>query len=157
MSTFGVMFTPEPGAGGERAGARVQAGRQDRPGELDARELHRPAVQDDRQVHPAGAGRQVAGAVGHQGARSRSCSATPRARSVRRSREFVFRYRSPAHWIEVFRTYYGPMNKTFAALDAERQAAFTQDLLPLMERGNRSGDGTLVLPSEYLEVVIDRR
>lgn len=70
-------------------------------------------------------------------------------------REFVMRYHSPAHWIEVFRTFYGPMNKTFAALDAERQAAFTQDLLALMESRNRSGDRTLVLPSEYLEVVID--
>jgi ubiquinone/menaquinone biosynthesis C-methylase UbiE len=73
------------------------------------------------------------------------------------SREFVFRYRSPAHWIDVFRTYYGPMNKTFAALDTEKQAAFTQDLLALMESRNRSGDGTLVLPSEYLEVVIERK
>ena len=73
------------------------------------------------------------------------------------SREFSFRYRSPAHWIEVFRTYYGPMNKTFGALDAEKQAAFTQDLLTLMQSRNRSGDGTLVLPSEYLEVVIERK
>jgi ubiquinone/menaquinone biosynthesis C-methylase UbiE len=73
------------------------------------------------------------------------------------SREFTFRYRSPAHWIEVFRTYYGPMNKTYGALDAEKQAAFTRDLLALMERGNRSGDATLVLPSEYLEVVIERK
>jgi hypothetical protein len=69
----------------------------------------------------------------------------------------VFRYRSPVHWIEVFRTFYGPMNKTFAALDADRQAAFTEDLLQLMARGNRATDGTLVLPSAYLEIVIDRR
>ena len=73
------------------------------------------------------------------------------------SREFAFRYRSRTHWIEVFRTYYGPMNKTFGALDAEKQAAFTQDLLALMESRNRSGDHTLVLPSEYLEVVIERK
>ena len=73
------------------------------------------------------------------------------------SREFNFRYRSPAHWIEVFRTYYGPMNKTFGALDAGKQAGFTRDLLTLMERDNRSGDGALVLPSAYLEVVIERK
>ncbi len=73
------------------------------------------------------------------------------------SRQFTFRYRSPAHFIDVFRSYYGPMNKTFAALDAAKQADFTRDLLALMERGNRSGDGTLVLPSEYLEVVIERK
>ena len=72
-------------------------------------------------------------------------------------RDFVFRYRSPMHWIEVFRTYYGPMNKTFGALDAEKQAAFTRELLDLIEQGNRSNDRTLVLPSEYLEVVIERR
>jgi ubiquinone/menaquinone biosynthesis C-methylase UbiE len=80
------------------------------------------------------------------------------AQSIRAiSREFVFRYRSAAHWIEVFRTYYGPMNRTFAALDAEKQTAFTEDLLALMETRNRSGDRTLVLPSEYLEVVVERK
>jgi len=73
------------------------------------------------------------------------------------SHQFTFRYRSPAHWIEVFRTYYGPMNKTFGALDAAKQAAFTQDVLALMARDNRSGDGSLVLPSEYLEAVIERK
>jgi hypothetical protein len=61
------------------------------------------------------------------------------------------------HWLDVFRTYYGPMNKTYAALDAQRQKAFTDDLLKLMALRNRSGDVTLVLPSEYLEVVIVRK
>jgi len=80
------------------------------------------------------------------------------AKEIRTTRrEFVFRYRSPAHWIEVFRTYYGPMNKTFGALDVDKQAAFTQDLMALIESRNRSGDRTLVLPSEYLEVVIERK
>lgn len=72
-------------------------------------------------------------------------------------RQFTFRYRSPAHWIEVFRTYYGPMNRTYAALDAAKQEAFTRDVLALIARDNRSGDGTLVLPCEYLEVVIERK
>jgi ubiquinone/menaquinone biosynthesis C-methylase UbiE len=80
------------------------------------------------------------------------------ARTIRTtSRAFTFRYRSPDHWIEVFRTYYGPMTRTFGALDAAKQAAFTDDLRALMQAGNRSGDGTLVLPSEYLEVVVERR
>jgi SAM-dependent methyltransferase len=80
------------------------------------------------------------------------------ARQIRAtSREFVFRYHSPAHWVEVFRTYYGPMNRTFQALDVGAQAAFTKDLLNLIGSRNRSGDATLVLPSEYLEVVIDRK
>ncbi len=72
-------------------------------------------------------------------------------------RQFTFRYHSPAHWIEVFRSYYGPINKTFAALDSDRQVAFTRDLLVLMEQRNVSGDRTLVLPSEYLEIVIERK
>ena len=71
-------------------------------------------------------------------------------------RDFTFRYRSPMHWIDVFRTYYGPLNKTYGALDAEKQADFTRDLMVLMEKRNRSRDRTLVLQSEYLEVVIVR-
>jgi SAM-dependent methyltransferase len=78
------------------------------------------------------------------------------AREIRiNRRDFTFRYLSPSHWIEVFRTYYGPMNRTFVALDAQRQTALTQDLLNLIDRRNRSRDGTLVLQSEYLEVVIE--
>jgi len=72
------------------------------------------------------------------------------------NRDFTFRYRSPGHWIEVFRTYYGPMNKAFATLDTEKQAALQAELSRLMTERNRSGDATLVLPSEYLEIVIDR-
>ena len=74
------------------------------------------------------------------------------------SRHFSFRYRSPQHFIEVFRTWYGPMNKTFAALegDRDREVAFGRDLLELIGRGNRSGDETMVAPSEYLQVVIER-
>ncbi|MGH8683553.1 MAG: class I SAM-dependent methyltransferase [Burkholderiales bacterium] len=72
-------------------------------------------------------------------------------------RDFVFRYRSPAHWLEVFRNYYGPVHKAFGALDATKQGELAHDLTGLMQRFNRSGDGTLVLPSEYLEVVIRKR
>ena len=57
----------------------------------------------------------------------------------------------------MFRTYYGPVHKAFAALDAEKQAALASDLTALMERSNRSGDATLVLPGEYAEVVVTRR
>ncbi|HEY2396445.1 MAG TPA: class I SAM-dependent methyltransferase [Rudaea sp.] len=73
------------------------------------------------------------------------------------TRTFNFRYCSPAHWIDVFRSYYGPINKTFAMLDAWKQADFTRDLMELLVDGNRADDGTLVLPSEYLEVVVTRR
>jgi ubiquinone/menaquinone biosynthesis C-methylase UbiE len=72
-------------------------------------------------------------------------------------RNFVFRYRSPEHFLEVFRNYYGPMLKAFAALDAANQQGLKNDLLALIGRMNRAEDGTMVVPSEYLEIVITRR
>jgi SAM-dependent methyltransferase len=72
-------------------------------------------------------------------------------------RDFVFRYRSPEHFIDVFREYYGPMLKAFGALDPSGQAALKADLLDLIARFNRSGDATMVVPAEYLEIVVTRR
>jgi ubiquinone/menaquinone biosynthesis C-methylase UbiE len=71
-------------------------------------------------------------------------------------RLFVFRYRSAAHWLEVFRTYYGPVLKAFAALDAEGQAGLARDLTEVLQRFNQGGGETLAVPSEYLEVVATR-
>jgi ubiquinone/menaquinone biosynthesis C-methylase UbiE len=73
------------------------------------------------------------------------------------SRMFNFRYRSPEHFLEVFRTYYGPVLKAFAALDAAKQEELRNDLHALMVRMNKAGPGSLVIPSEYLEVVITKR
>ena len=72
-------------------------------------------------------------------------------------RNFVFRYRSPAHWLEIFRTWYGPLHKAFGALEVAKRSELAAELEALMARFNRAHDGTLVLPSEYLEVVISRR
>jgi SAM-dependent methyltransferase len=72
-------------------------------------------------------------------------------------RNFNFRYRSAGHWIQVFRDFYGPTHKAFAALDADRQQALAADLTMLLERFNVGGRGALVVPGEYLEVVIDKR
>lgn len=72
------------------------------------------------------------------------------------SRNFVFRYRSPEHWLEIFRGYYGPVVKAFEALDAAAGAALEADIDALLEKFNIADDGTLVVPSEYLEVVITR-
>jgi ubiquinone/menaquinone biosynthesis C-methylase UbiE len=71
-------------------------------------------------------------------------------------RDFVFRYLSAEHWLQVFRTYYGPVNRAFAALDVEKQAALEADITALLHRFNRAGAASLVLPAEYLEVVIRR-
>jgi SAM-dependent methyltransferase len=72
-------------------------------------------------------------------------------------RNFVFRYRSPEHFLDVFKSYYGPMLKAFAALDQANQQKLHQDLLVLISTLNRADDGTMVVPGEYLEVVITRR
>lgn len=72
-------------------------------------------------------------------------------------RSFVFRYHSPEHWLEFFRTSYGPTHKAFDALDAAGQAELRRDLLDVVGRFNASGDGTMVAPSDYLEVVAVRR
>jgi SAM-dependent methyltransferase len=72
-------------------------------------------------------------------------------------RDFVFRYRSPDHFIETFRTWYGPTLKAFAALPPESQQLLAADMLELIARFNRSGDATAVIPGEYVEVVIEKR
>ncbi|MGI9462606.1 MAG: class I SAM-dependent methyltransferase [Aestuariivirgaceae bacterium] len=72
-------------------------------------------------------------------------------------RQFAFRYKSPDHWLQIFKDYYGPTHKVFAALDAGDAASLKQDLFDLIGRFNTAHDGTLVVPSDYLEVVVTRR
>ncbi|MFL6971946.1 MAG: class I SAM-dependent methyltransferase, partial [Xanthobacteraceae bacterium] len=81
----------------------------------------------------------------------------PHASSIESTqRSFVFRYRSAEHWLQVFKTYYGPLLKAFAALDPPEQAALERDLKTLIGQLNRSGNSAMVVPSEYLEIVITR-
>src|SRR5262249_53339112 len=72
-------------------------------------------------------------------------------------RHFVFRYRSPEHFLDVFKTYYGPMRKAFAALDAAAGKALSGDLLALIAGMNRAGDGGVGVASEDLEGVSAKR
>jgi len=72
-------------------------------------------------------------------------------------RQFVFRYRSPEHWLEIFKTFYGPVLKAYAALEAAAQPKLSEDLLALIARFNRARDGTMVAPGDYVEVVVTKR
>ena len=72
-------------------------------------------------------------------------------------RHFIFRYRSAQHFLEIFRTYYGPMLRAFEALEGGSRKALARDITDLVGRFNTSGDQTMVVPSEYLEVVISKR
>ncbi|WP_332673309.1 hypothetical protein [Aromatoleum sp.] len=88
-------------------------------------------------------------------ATSSRCSARRPKRSAAR-RLYNFRYRSPAHWIEIFRRFYGPTHKAFAALDADGQSRLHADLMRLLESRNVGGPDSLVVPGEYLETVLVR-
>ena len=156
VSTFGVMFTPDQ----DRAAAEML--RVCRPGGRIGLANWTPDGFIGQLFKTIG--RHVPPAAG---ARSPALWGTPariaamfetQASSIQAApRQFVFRYPSPQHWVDYFRTWYGPVLKAFAALDAPAQVALGKDLVELAGRFNRSGDHTMVVPGEYLEIVIARR
>ena len=153
LSTFGIMFAPDQ--------------------EQAAREIARVVVPGGKiglaSWTPAGFVGQMLATVGRHvppppgvaspifwGTDARIEQLFAGVRSIRTSpREFVFRYESTAHFIDIFRRFYGPTFKAFGALDAEGQTRLTADLTELAARFNRSSR-SFVAPGEYLEVVIER-
>jgi ubiquinone/menaquinone biosynthesis C-methylase UbiE len=156
VSTFGVMFTPDQ----ERAAAELV--RVCKPGGKIGLASWTPdgfigqlfKTIGQHVTPPAGV---KSPALWGTRARIAELFGTRVAPITSAQRDFVFRYRSPAHWIEIFKTWYGPVLKTFAALEPAGQAALHRDLMALIARFNRSGDASMVVPSEYLEVVVARR
>jgi ubiquinone/menaquinone biosynthesis C-methylase UbiE len=156
ISTFGVMFTPDQ----ERAAAELL--RVCRPGGKIGmanwtpdgfigqlfKTIGRHVAPAPRLRSPAlwGTEERLAELFGQAGV---SIQAT--------RRDFVFRYRSPEHWLQIFSSYYGPVLKAFAALEPPARAELTRDLMELMDRFNRSDDATMTVPSSYLEIVVTRR
>jgi ubiquinone/menaquinone biosynthesis C-methylase UbiE len=155
VSTFGVMFTPDQ----ERAASEL------------VRVCRRGGKIGLTNWTPEGFIGQLFKTIGKHapppaGVRSPALWGTrarlielfePHATSIKSAqRNFVFRYRSPEHWLEIFRTYYGPVHKTFAALEPAAQSALERDLMALIGQFNRSGDDSMVVPSEYLEVIVTR-
>lgn len=69
-------------------------------------------------------------------------------------KNFVFRYRSPAHFVDVFRTYYGPVHKAFLALDATQQATLEANILAAIAERNTATDGSMRVPAAYAEIVM---
>jgi ubiquinone/menaquinone biosynthesis C-methylase UbiE len=70
---------------------------------------------------------------------------------------FAMRYRSAQHWIDTWRSIYGPLQKAFEGLDPQRQQALETDLIALIESMSVACDGTMVVPSKYLEIVVTTR
>jgi SAM-dependent methyltransferase len=155
LSTFGVMFAPDHArAAGElarvcRPGGRIGLASWTPDGFLGA--LFRTI---GRHVPPpAGVASPMSwGSEPHLHALFGASAA--RIDVVRR--EFAFRYVSPEHWLDVFRRFYGPTHKAFASLPAPAAAELEADVLDLLRRQNRDGARSLVVPAEYLEVVITR-
>ncbi|HRA78498.1 MAG TPA: class I SAM-dependent methyltransferase [Burkholderiaceae bacterium] len=156
LSTFGVMFTPEHG----RA----------------ARELLRVVRPGGRiglaNWTPDGFIGQLFKVVGAHvpppaGVKSPALWGTeshivelfgPKAAQIRcERRHFNFRYRSAAHWVQVFRDFYGPTHKAFAALNDAARPALERDITALLGRLNTAGPSSLVVPGEYLEIVVTKR
>jgi ubiquinone/menaquinone biosynthesis C-methylase UbiE len=161
LSTFGVMFTPDHAQAANellrvcRPGGRIAMANWTPEGFIGqmfkvlGRHLPPPAG-----LTPPSAWGTLAHLQQLFGDEAAAIIATPRV--------FNFRYRSAEHMIEVFRTWYGPVQKAFAALPADKAAQLHQDLAELMERFDGGGHaapgrGALVVPSEYLEIVITRR
>ncbi|MDE2614697.1 MAG: class I SAM-dependent methyltransferase [Burkholderiales bacterium] len=155
LSTFGVMFVADPAA------AAAELRRVVRPGGRIGLACWTPAgfigevlgLVGKHLPPPAGASSPLA-----WGTESRLVELFgPVAADMRsQRREFVFRYLTPEHWLQVFRDFYGPVHKAFAALDGAAGERLAQDILALLRRRNRGGDGALVIPAEYLETVITR-
>jgi SAM-dependent methyltransferase len=152
LSTFGVMFTPNP----ERAAAELR--RVCRPGGRIGLANWTPAgfigqmfkTVGGHVPPPAGVRSPV-----EWGTEARLTELFDGVASLRiEPRQFVFRYRSAHDWLGTFRTYYGPTLKAFAALDDRGREDLEHDLLELAEAHNTSTNGTLRIPSEYLEVVV---
>ncbi|MCL4768083.1 MAG: methyltransferase domain-containing protein [Hyphomicrobiaceae bacterium] len=80
-----------------------------------------------------------------------------RSRSIAiNDRDFVFRYSSPDHFVDFFRTYYGPVHKAFLALDARGQTALAADLHATIARFNTASDGSMRVPSAYAEIIVTK-
>ncbi|MCD6707228.1 MAG: methyltransferase domain-containing protein [Thiobacillus sp.] len=153
LSTFGVMFTPDQDkAAAEMARTCKPGGRIGLANWTPASFVGEIFKTMGKYVPPA-AGVKSPALWGTE-ARLRELFGERLDSIAIERRDFVFRYRGAAHWLEVFRTFYGPMHKAFGALGTEMQASLAADLIALAERFNRATDGTLVAPSEYIEVVI---
>jgi ubiquinone/menaquinone biosynthesis C-methylase UbiE len=155
ISTFGVMFTPDQNRAASelmrvcKSGGRIGLANWTPEGFIGQ------VFKTLAKYLPPPAGVKSPALWGTREHLARLFELEPRAIKTA-TRSFKFRYRSPEHFLEVFTTYYGPLLKAFAALDEQNRKRLAADLLELIERLNVADDGTMIVPSEYLEVVITK-
>jgi SAM-dependent methyltransferase len=153
LSTFGVMFTPDQDA------AAAELLRVVRPGGRIGLACWTPESFIGRIFRTIGAHLPPPAGLRSPalwGTEARLAELFPGHRVEASKQVFNLRYRSADHWLEVFRTFYGPVNRAFAALDATKAAALEADIRALLANMNRAGATSLIVPSEYLEVVVTR-
>lgn len=156
VSTFGVMFTPNQDAAAAemlrvcKSGGKIGLANWTPDGFIGQ------VFKTLGKYLPPPAGAKSPALWGTQ-ARLHEMFGPAAASIVVTPRDFNFRYRSPEHFLDFFKTYYGPMLKAFGALDANKQQGLREDMLALIGRLNRADDGTMVVPSQYLEVVVETR
>jgi ubiquinone/menaquinone biosynthesis C-methylase UbiE len=156
LSTFGVMFAPDqPRAAAEMIRVCRPGGRIGLANWTPAGFIGRLFKTLGRHVPPA-PGTQSPALWGVESHLATLFSGSA-ARIAVTPRVFNFRYRSAAHFIDVFRTWYGPVHKAFASLAHDKAAALEADLTALLAEMNRAGPDSLIVPSDYLEVVLTRR
>jgi ubiquinone/menaquinone biosynthesis C-methylase UbiE len=155
VSTYGVMFTPDQ----DRAAAEML--RVCRPGGKIGLANWTPHGFVGEMFKALG--RYLPPPAGVKspvlwGTRERLAELFGGAGSIRaEARNFMFRYRSPKHFLDVFGTCYGPVLKALAALDGDKRNSLLADFEALIDRLNRADDGTMVVPGEYLEVVVVKK
>lgn len=156
LSTFGVMFTPDQARSAQemlrvvRAGGRIGLANWTPEGFIG--QLFKTVGA----YAPPPAGLKSPALWGTEAHLATLFGA--QAADIRAERKhFNFRYRSAAHWLQFFRDFYGPVHKAFAALEPARQDALERDITALLEWFNTGGAAALVVPGEYLEVVITKR
>jgi len=155
LSTFGVMFTPDHGQAAKelmrvcRRGGKIGMANWTPEGFIG-----RLFKLIGKYVPPAPGMKSPAMWGSHTHLEALFGSAVSIAAE---KKNYNFRYKSPEHWVEVFRTFYGPVHKTFAAIEGSKRDAFETEIHALLDDLNVAEDGTLVIPSEYLEVVITKK
>jgi SAM-dependent methyltransferase len=156
LSTFGVMFAPDhEKAAGEllrvaKAGGKIGLANWTPDGFVG--QMFKTVIR----YNPLPAGLQPPGLWGTRDYLNELF--LHEARSIESpARQFMMRHRSPQHWIDTFKSHFGPVLKTYALLRADEQQSLTAELLTLIATFNLATDGTMVVPAEYLEVVIVRR
>lgn len=153
ISTFGVMFAPD------HATAAREMLRVTRPGGRIAMANWTPEGFIGRLFKTIGAHVAPPAGVRSPALWGNEAHLTslfgPAAHELRVERKrFKFRYRSAAHFLQVFADYYGPTHKALASLDAQGRAALQADIASLLGELDVGRGRGLVVPSEYAEVVI---